>query len=93
MSLTQEQIDNISKNLSKLNLSSNNVDDINTILKYIELLKNVNTEDVKPTISVVDTKSVLREDEEKKEKINNELLKCSNQKIISNNIAISNIMK
>lgn len=93
MSLTQEQIDNISKNLSKLNISNDNTGDINSILKYIDLLQNVDTENVKPTISVVEANTSLREDIVNEENISEELLKCSWQKIISNNIAISNIMK
>lgn len=95
MSLTQEQIEKLSKNLSKIKIEDKKIaDDINGILDYIELLNEVDTSWVKPTVSVVQKESSLREDkqEEKETKVS-ELLNCSPQKVISNQIAISNIMK
>lgn len=93
MSLTQEEIDKISKNLSKIEGTNIDSDSINNILKYIGLLNNVNTDNVKPTVSVIETNSEIREDIISTDRNSSELLKCSRQKIISNNIAISNIMK
>ena len=97
MNLTQEQIEKISENLSKiLNNNKKLWENINSILKYVELLNEVDTTWVTPTISVVQKINVLREDREDEENNNKdskELLKCSNAKIIGNQIAISNIMK
>lgn len=95
MSLTQEQIKKLSKNLSKIDMEDPKLrNDINNILSYIDLLNEVDTTWVKPTISVVETESKLREDVEvQKEVTPKELLACSNQKIVANQIAISNIMK
>ena len=95
MSLTQEQIEKLSKNLSKISVDNEKIAwDVNWILKYIELLNEVDTTWVKATVSVIEKNATLREDD-KKEKYNSreELLACSNQKVIANQIAISNIMK
>jgi aspartyl-tRNA(Asn)/glutamyl-tRNA(Gln) amidotransferase subunit C len=95
MSLTQEQIEKLSKNLSKISVDNEKIAwDVNWILDYIELLNEVDTTWVEPTISVVENRDNLREDkEEKKEITREELLACSNQKVIANQIAITNIMK
>ena len=96
MSLTQEQIEKLSKNLSKITVDNENIATwINWILDYIELLNEVDTTWVIPTVSVIETNSKLRDDVEKEISISNrdDLLACSNQKIIANQIAISNIMK
>jgi Asp-tRNA(Asn)/Glu-tRNA(Gln) amidotransferase C subunit len=44
MTLTQEQIEKLSKNLSKIRLNSGNLtNNINDILKYMNLLNEVDT--------------------------------------------------
>jgi len=48
---------------------------------------------VKPTISVIDSENILREDIEIRSIDPKDLLACSNQKVIANQIAVSNIMK
>lgn len=95
MTLTQEQIEKLSKNLSKIDISDSNItQDLNNILNYVELLDSTDTSWVDATVSVFDSENILREDIEDKSKISpNDLLSCSNQKIIANQIAISNIMK
>ena len=95
MSLTQEQIKKISANLSKIPFDNPKIqDDLNNILKYFELLKEVDTEDVIPTYSVISKENILRKDELVQNTISRkELLECSNQQVIADQIAISNIMK
>ncbi len=94
MSLTQEQIKKLAQNLSKLDLENEKIpEDLNKILDYIDLLNKVDTTWVKPTVNVVKTENNLREDEIKKSIDTKELLSCSKQKVISDQIAISNIMK
>jgi aspartyl/glutamyl-tRNA(Asn/Gln) amidotransferase C subunit len=95
MSLTQEQIEKLSKNLSKINVNSWKIaNDINGILDYIDLLNEVDTTWIIPTVSVIETGNILREDFETNKNISRaDLLACSNQKIIADQIAISNIMK
>jgi len=95
MSVTQEQIEKISKQLSKINVDNEKITwDLNSILNYIDLLNEVDTTWIKPTISVIESENVLREDIIEKKSIDKkDLLKCSNQKIIADQIAITNIMQ
>ncbi len=100
MSLTQEQIKKIAQNLSKIHLNDDKIEelwnDLNNILKYFELLQEVDTENVNPTYSVITKENnTLREDIiEKDKKISpQDLLNCSPQDVIANQIAINNIMK
>ena len=95
MSVTQEQIEKLSKNLSKIYTNNTKLwDNINSILEYIELLNEVDTKWVTPTISVVEKFNTLRKDEKRESKPDTKsLLECSNAKVIGNWIAISNIMK
>lgn len=96
MSITQEQIKKISKNLAKLAPKNEEklASSINSILAYIELLNEVDTSNVIPTISVISKKhNSLKMDEEKRNIEPVDLLKCSKQKIIANQIAVSDIMK
>ncbi len=97
MSLTQEQIKKIAENLSKIKLDNTSglEKDLNNILKYFDLLNQVDTENVKPTYSVIEkSKNSFRKDILNKNKKTNpkELLNCSNQQIIADQIAINNIM-
>jgi hypothetical protein len=49
---------------------------------------------VPQTVSVVESENILRDDEEKAKSVTpQELLACSKQKVVANQIAISNIMK
>lgn len=96
MDLTQEQIKKLSKDLSKILINNEKLwKNINDVLKYIELLNEVNTTWIKPTISVVEKTNSLRKDIviNKHSKDTKELIKSSNAKVIGNQIAISNIMK
>jgi len=95
MTLTQEQIKKISENLSKIPLDNPKIEeDLNNILKYFDLLDEIDTENIKPTYSVINKKNILREDIETNKSITNkELLNCSNMSIIADQIAVSNIMK
>ena len=95
MSITQEQIKKIAENLSKIPATNPNIEsDLNNILKYFDLLKEVDTENVTPTYSVILKENILREDKlEEKVLLRKELLDCSNQQVVADQIAVSNIMK
>lgn len=96
MSLTQEQIKKLLKDLSKLGMENNEklTNDVNNIVWYMKILDEVDTENVTPTVSVVEKENNLREDIQKEnEATPKELLECSPQKVINNQIAVSNIMK
>lgn len=96
MSITQEQVESISKKLAKL--SPKNIEklvkDTNSILSYVDLLSEIDTTGVEPTISVISKNpNTLRADQEHREISPQELLKCSPQKVIANQIAVQDIMK
>ncbi len=95
MRLTQEQIKQISKNLSKIPFDNPKIEeDLNNILKYFDLLQEVNTDNIIPTYSVITKEQNLREDIlEEKIISKKELLDCSKQQIIADQITINNIMK
>ncbi len=95
MSLTQEQIEKIIYNLSKVSLDNEEkaLKNMNNILKYMELLQEVDTTNVEATISVINKENILRKDEVIDSNESKKLLNCSKQQIINNSIALPNIMK
>lgn len=95
MSITQENLKNIIKNLSKLKVWDEEklLNNVNDILSYMDTLNQVDTTWVKATISVIDENNNYRIDLEKEKNVKvSELLKCSPQKVVNNQIAIANIM-
>lgn len=95
MSITQEILKNIIKNLSKLKVANEEkiLWNVNDILWYMDTLNQVDTTWVIPTVSVIDSKNKLRVDIEREKIVKTkDLLACSPQKIVNNQIAISNIM-
>lgn len=96
MSITQEQIKKITKNLAKLPDNEWKIEnDLNSIIWYIDILNELDTTGVKPTVSVTKTKKFQKY---KDKKISKDieptlLLRCSKNKIIAWQIAIWNIMK
>ena len=95
MTLTQEQIKKIAEDLSKLPVQDEKSgEDMNKILQYVELLNQVDTTGVEPTVSITKKTQSLRKDELKTDKDTTakELLACSKQKVIQNQIAVSSIM-
>ena len=91
MSITQEQINNIIQNLSKLP-NNGQEGDIKNILEHMKILEEVDTSWVEPTVSVATHTWVLREDIETRFVDASEVLKCSQQNIIANQITLPNIM-
>ncbi len=93
MSITQEQMDNIIKNLSKLPNTNTKLEwDVKNIISYMEVLNEVDTTGIIPTVSVSDFPMNLRKDTEIRLSSPQEILACSPQNIIGNQIALSNIM-
>jgi len=95
MSLTQEQIKKIAENLSKIPFTNPKIEqDLNNILQYFELLNEVDTENTIPTYSVILKENILREDTQTEKKVSRkELLDCSSEQVIADQIAVANIMK
>ena len=94
MSVTQDQIKKIARNLCKLPSEEVKlIHDVNEILKYVDMLNEVDTTGVEPTVSVVKKENVLRQDSVTQHlSTPDELLKCSPQKVISRQITLGNIM-
>lgn len=93
MSITQDQMENIIKNLSKLpEVDPKMFEDTAKIIEHMEVLQEVDTNWVKPTISVSDFSAILRKDIEKRDIESKETINCTNNKIIANQIAIPSIM-
>ena len=95
MSITQAELEKISSNLSKLDKKEweKLLNDINNILQYVEELWEVDTKWVKHTISPLDIESRIREDiKDKKYTSKKDLLNCTNNKVIWDQIAVGNIM-
>ena len=95
MSGKQEQIKKIAEKLSKVPWTDPKiVSDLEGILKYVDMLEEVDTTWVEPTISVVQVWTPLREDIVKDKTVApSELLNCSPQKVVSDQIVLPNIMK
>lgn len=79
--LTKEQVLHIAK-LARLTLTSGEVDtmtkELSSILNYIEVLNEVDTDDTKPTAQVTGLTNALREDSVRpSEALPDDLLACS----------------
>lgn len=95
MSIIQDQIRKIAEKLSKIpGTNEKLVWNIQDILGYVELLNEIDTSGVIPTVSVIETVGKLRSDTKSPEISSpKELLACSNQKVISDQIVLPNIMQ
>ena len=95
MSISQDELQKIAEKLSKI--PGDNpalLWNITDILTYMQLLSEVDTTGVKPTVSVVDSRAKLRDDNlEDQEVWAKDLLSCSAQKVVANQIVLPNIMK
>ena len=97
MTLTQEEIQKIAENLARLQPKnpSRLTKSTNAIIDYFEMLQEVDTDWVEPTVNVVQKENSLRKDELRsvQDVSAKELLACSKQKVIADQIALPNIMK
>ncbi|RPG12838.1 MAG: Asp-tRNA(Asn)/Glu-tRNA(Gln) amidotransferase subunit GatC [Pelagibacteraceae bacterium TMED232] len=82
MSIDLKTIKHISK-LSRISVDEQKciklVDDLNSILKFIEKLNELKTDNVQPLASVAETTLKLRSDEVKSKNIREEIIKNSPQ--------------
>lgn len=93
MSISQEQMKNIIENLAKLLNNNPKIQgDVQSIVEHMELLNEIDTTGVEPTISVSNFDTRLRPDIQKQFINPQETLKCSNNHIVANHIAITRIM-
>ena len=80
MSLDKDTIKHISK-LARISLNDKKVDslskDLSSIIKFIERLNKLNTDNVKPLTSIIDASLKSRKDEIRDGKIRDQILKNS----------------
>jgi aspartyl-tRNA(Asn)/glutamyl-tRNA(Gln) amidotransferase subunit C len=83
MSIDKETIKHISK-LARISLDEKKVDnlskDLSSIIKFIERLNKLNTDDIKPLTSIIDASLKFRKDEILEGKIREQILKNSPEK-------------
>ncbi len=83
MSIDKETIKHISK-LARISLDDKKVDnlskDLSSIIKFIERLNKLNTDDIKPLTSIIDASLKFRKDEILEGKIREQILKNSPEK-------------
>jgi aspartyl-tRNA synthetase len=76
--ITREEVDHVAK-LARLKLSDSEAEqykgDLNSILDYVDTLRELNTDNVPPMSHVLDIKNVWRDDKPKKDKDTESLLK------------------
>lgn len=93
MSITQEQMKNIVLNLSKLPHVDSKIEwDVNNIINYMDILNEIDTTWVKPTVSISDYENTLRKDTEIRFTNPQDILACSPQWVVWNCISVNNIM-
>ncbi len=95
MSITQDQIQKIAEKLSKIPWDNEKLlENITDILSYMEMLDEVDTQWVTPTISVIQNGQPLRDDTVIVcDTTPDELLEATNQKVVAHQIILPNIMK
>ena len=83
MSIDKDTVKHISK-LARISLDENKVEslskDLTSIMKFIEQLNKLNTDNVKPLTSIVNASLKSRKDEVKDGKIRDQILKNSPEK-------------
>lgn len=95
MSISQDELQKIAQKLSKIPATNEKLLwNITDILWYMDLLQEVDTNGVITTVSVVEGSAALREDslQNPTDTHPNELLSCSKQKVIADQIVLPNIM-
>jgi len=80
MSIDKDTVKHISK-LARISLNDKQVDslskDLSSIIRFIEKLNKLNTDNVKPLTSIIDASLKSREDEIRDGKIRDQILKNS----------------
>ena len=80
MSIDKDTVKHISK-LARISLNDKKIDslskDLSSIIKFIERLNKLNTDNVKPLTSIIDASLKSREDEIRDGKIRDQILKNS----------------
>ena len=82
MSIDKDTVKHISK-LARISLEGKKIDnlskDLSSIMKFIEKLNKLNTDNTNPLTSIIDASLKSRKDEIKEEKIRDQILKNSHE--------------
>jgi aspartyl/glutamyl-tRNA(Asn/Gln) amidotransferase C subunit len=93
MSISQDELKKIAEKLSKIPGDNDKLlGNITDIISYMDLLSEVDTTDIIPTVSVVDDIALLREDTIDNPTGAKNILASSHQKIVADQIVLPNIM-
>ncbi len=95
MSISQDELKKIAEKLSKIPADNPALlGNITDILWYMDLLSQVDTSEVTPTVSVVENKAELRDDtvQNPTHATGADLLKTTKQKVAWDQIVLPNIM-
>ena len=83
MSIDKDTVKHISK-LARISLDEKKIDslskDLTSIIKFIEKLNKINTDNITPLTSIINASLKSRKDEVKDEKIRDQILKNSPEK-------------
>lgn len=92
--LTPEEVRYIA-NLARLNLSEEEVKkyakQLSSILDYAEILKEINTDNVKPIAQITGLINVKREDIVNPQDLSAELINCTPQNVEHNQVKVKNV--
>lgn len=95
MSISQDELKKISEKLSKIPADNDKLLwNITDILGYMDLLWEVDTSQVIPTVSVIKNDAILREDTLQNSiwATGKDLLNTTKQKVVADQIVLPNIM-
>lgn len=92
--LTPEEVRYIA-NLARLNLSTEEVEkyaqQLSSILDYVEILKEVDTEKIKPIAQITGLKNVKRKDTIIPQNLSEELIKCTPQAVEQGQVKVKSV--
>ncbi len=92
--LTPDEVRYIA-NLARLNLTEEEVqkysEQLSSILNYVEILKEIDTENVKPIAQITGLSNVKRKDSVSSQKLSEELIKCTPQGIEQNQVKVKSV--
>ena len=92
--LTTEEVKHIAR-LARLRLSEEEVQkyakQLSSILEYMEMLKEVDTKNIKPIAQITGLNNIKRADEVNPQNLSKELLACSPQAKEQNQLKVKNV--
>lgn len=92
--LNKDQVKNIAR-LARLKLSDTEIqkyaEQLSGILDYFEILKDVDTDNIKPLAQITGLQNIKRADEIDSQGLSEELIKCTPQSVEQNQVKVKNV--